>query len=166
MQDLKTGHLVGGIPARQQRVELAVVWIGPLVCLGVVALLASANIEAEGVAFGGERSPAPQAVALKSAIDGIRGGDVPLHLYGMGGVLGMLLSLSGIAGLGVLVGLSMYLPLAYLLPYGLGCLLQVICSKVKGARWTESWGVPFAAGMLVGEGLLGIVFAILDLFAG
>lgn len=58
----------------------------------------------------------------------------------MGGLLGALLSLSGIAGLGVLVGLSMYLPLMYLLPYGLGCVIQMAVSKWKGAAWAESWG--------------------------
>ena len=77
----------------------------------------------------------------------------------MGGLIGVLLSLSGMAGLGVLVGLSMYLPLMYLLPYGLGCILQMIVTKLKGSNWTESWGVPLAAGLIVGEGLLGVGFA-------
>lgn len=160
MQDLKTGALVGGIPYRQQMTELAVVWIGPAVCLAVCFLLAAKNEQIFGVPFGPDTdTPAPQAQALQAAIDGIRGGDVPYHLYGMGGVLGALLSLSGISGLGVLVGLSMYLPLKYLLPYGLGCLIQMILSKRKGAAWTESNGVPFAAGLLVGDGLIGVIFA-------
>ncbi|MEM7309406.1 MAG: OPT family oligopeptide transporter [Planctomycetota bacterium] len=164
MQDLKTGHMVGGLPIRQQFLELCVVWIGPLVCLAVVWLLARSNMNEFGAAFGpGTDSPAPQAAALQGAIDGIRGGDAPYHLFAMGGLLGAGLSLSGLAGLGVLVGLSMYLPLAYLLPYGLGCLLQMLCQKMKGAAWTETWGVPFAAGMLVGEGLLGVAFAIWSL---
>ncbi len=164
MQDLKTGHMVGGMPARQQFLELATVWIGPLVCLGVVHVLATQNLETYGVAFGMDEMPAAQAVTLQSAIDGIRGGDVPYPLYGMGGLMGILLSMSGIAGLGVLVGLSMYLPFAYLLPYGLGCLIQMLFTKLKGSGWTESWGVPFAAGMLVGEGILGVFFAFLQVF--
>ena len=167
MQDLKTGHLVGGSPLRQQFLELCVAWIGPGVCLAVVYLLASNNMDSFGVYFGeGTDSPAPQAAALQGAIDGIRGGDAPVSLYGMGGVLGALLSFSGIAGLGVLVGLSMYLPLMYLLPYGLGCLIQMVMSRAKGAAWTESWGVPFAAGMIVGEGLLGVIFAGIQVLGG
>jgi len=167
MQDLKTGHLVGGSPLRQQFMELGVVWIGPAVCLATVYLLAQRNLGEFGVAFGpGTDSPAPQAMALGGAIDAIRGGDAPVELYAMGGVLGALLSLSGIAGLGVLVGLSMYLPLKYLLPYGLGCLVQMLMKRVKGAAWTESWGVPFAAGLLVGEGLLGVVFAAIQVARG
>ena len=69
-------------------------------------------------------------------------------------------------GLGVLVGLSMYLPLAYLLPYGLGCLIQMFCQKRKCRVWTENWGVPLAAGLIVGEGLLGVVFAAIQVLGG
>jgi putative OPT family oligopeptide transporter len=167
MQDLKTGHMVGGIPARQQMMELAVVWIGPIVCLATVWLLAEKNQAVYGAPFGpATDTTAPQALALQSAIDGIRGGDLSYQLYLMGAVMGGLLSLSGIAGLGVLVGLSMYLPLMFLLPYGLGCLLQMACRRIKGSAWTESWGVPFAAGMLVGEGLLGVVFAGIQVLGG
>lgn len=164
MQDLKTGSMVGGRPLRQQVLEMAVVWIGPAVSLAVVALLARSNNEKFGEYFGpGTDMQAPQAAALEGVINTIRGGDAPVELYGMGGVLGVLLSLSGMAGLGVLVGLSMYLPLKYLLPYGLGCLIQMFFTRVKGASWTESWGVPFAAGLIVGEGLLGIVFTAIQL---
>ncbi len=157
MQDLKTGHLVGSRPARQQLVEMGVVWIGPIMSLFVVWLLAQRNLEAVGVAFGpGTDMAAPQAAALEAAIESVRGGDAPVHLFGMGAILGAILSFSGLSGLGVLVGLSMYLPLIYLLPYGLGCLLQMLCKAGLGADWTERWGVPFAAGLLVGEGLMGV----------
>ena len=158
MQDLKTGHLVGSRPAKQQIVEVASVWIGPLASIGVVWLLAQNNLETYGVAFGSATEmEAPQAVALQGAIESFRGGDAATHLYGMGGVLGAILSLSGLSGLGVLVGLSMYLPLVYLLPYGLGCLIQMFTKASFGSGWTERWGVPFAAGLLVGEGLVGVL---------
>ena len=167
MQDLKTGHLVGASPRKQQILELLAAVIGPAVCILVVTLLAARNTQEYGVPFGpGTDSPAPQADALKGVIDGIRGGDAPIPLFAMGGVMGALLSFSGLAGLGVLVGLSMYLPLMYLLPYGLGCLIQMRLTKSKGAAWTESMGVPFAAGLIVGEGLLGILFAGIQVLGG
>lgn len=164
MQDLKTGHMVGGIPIRQQKVELAFVWIGPIVCLATVVLIAKANILQFGEAFGpATETPAAQADALRGAIDSLRGGETPVALYGMGGILGILLSLTGFGGLGVLVGLSMYLPIVYLLPYGLGCLIQMVVKKTAGARFAESWGVPFAAGLIVGEGVLGVIFAAIQI---
>lgn len=164
MQDLKTGSMVGGIPRKQQLIELSVSWVGPAVCLATVALLATTNYDEFGVHFGpGTEMPAAQAAALEGVINTIRGGDAPVEMFGMGGAIGVLLSLSGMAGLGVLVGLSMYLPLAYLLPYGLGCLIQMLFKKLKGATWTENWGVPLAAGLIVGDGLLGISFAFFKL---
>jgi uncharacterized oligopeptide transporter (OPT) family protein len=160
MQDLKTGSMVGGQPIKQQMIELSVSWLGPAVCLATISLLATSNITKFGVPFGpGTDMPAPQAAALEGVINTIRGGDAPVEMYSMGGIIGILLSLSGMAGLGVLVGLSMYLPLMYLLPYGLGCLIQMLVTKAKGPAWTESWGVPLAAGLIVGEGILGVGFA-------
>ena len=167
MQDLKTGHLVGASPMRQQFMELCVAWMGPAICIAVVYLLARNNMDSFGAYFGdGTDSPAPQAAALQGAVNSVRGGDAPVPLYAMGGTLGALMSLGGMTGLGVLVGLSMYLPLKYILPYGLGCLLQMLVARIKGAPWTESWGVPFAAGMIVGEGLLGVLFALFGVLGG
>jgi putative OPT family oligopeptide transporter len=167
MQDLKTGHLVGASPRKQQTLQILAAVIGPAVCILVVTLLAARNVQEFGVPFGaGTDTPAPQAEALKGVIDGIRGGDAPVPLFAMGGIMGALLSFSGIAGLGVLVGLSMYLPLMYLLPYGIGCLIQMWLSRKKGNAWTENMGVPFAAGLIVGEGLLGILFAGIQVIGG
>ena len=166
MQDLKTGHLVGARPARQQMVEMTVVWIGPLVSLAVVWLLAEQNLQSVGVAFGaGTETAAPQADALRGAIESVRGGNAPTHLFGMGSILGIILSAAA-PGLGVLVGLSMYLPIVYLLPYGIGCVLQMFSKAAFGAGWTERWGVPFAAGLLVGEGLLGVLVTAVNLSYG
>jgi uncharacterized oligopeptide transporter (OPT) family protein len=156
MQDLKTGYLVGATPIRQQVVEFSFVWIGPIVCLGVIAVLWSS------FGFGpGHNLTAPQAQALQAAVEGVLGGDVPWAKYLGGAVIGGLLGLTGIAGLGVLVGLSMYLPLAFILPYGLGCVLQIVTSRLKGTGWTESRGLPIAAGLLVGEPLVVLVQSLL-----
>ncbi len=148
MQDLKTGHLVGAMPIRQQTVELAFVAIGPVVCLAVLHVLAS------GPGIGPESKLnliAPQAQAVVATVDAVEAGAVPWAKYGGGAAIGGLLSLSGFPGLGVLVGLSMYLPLPYILTYGLGCLLQVAAARVVGRRAAEDWGLPFAAGLLAGE---------------
>jgi len=156
MQDLKTGHLVGAIPIRQQIVELCFAAIGPIVCLAVIAILW------KSFGFGPDHNlSAPQAQALQAAIDGVIGGEVPWPKYLGGAVIGGVLGLTGVAGLGVLVGLSMYLPLAYILPYGLGCVVNMGFVKARGARWVENKGVPFAAGLLVGEPLVVLLQSIL-----
>lgn len=156
MQDLKTGYLVGSIPLRQQIVQLCFVGIGPIICLIVIALLWTS------FGFGpGHDLTAPQAQALQAAVEGILGGEVPWPKYLGGAVIGGLLGLTGVPGLGVLVGLSMYLPLAYILPYGLGCLLNMASARIRGMRWIEARGVPFAAGLLVGEPLIVLLQSVL-----
>jgi putative OPT family oligopeptide transporter len=156
MQDLKTGHLCGAKPIKQQIAELATCWIGPVVALLVVSLLWQAY------GFGpGTKIPAPQATAVRATIVALRGGEAPIGKYILGGVLGAFLSSSGIPGLGVLVGISMYLPLYYILMYGIGCISVVAVERGKGKEWSEENGVPFASGLIVGECFVVLVMAIL-----
>ncbi len=154
MQDLKTGFLVGAKPIRQQAMQIAVTWIGPIISIVVVYLLTQSN------EIGSKHLPAPQAKALNSTIDAIIGGDVPLPKYVGGLLIGGLLSCFGVPGLGVLVGLSMYLPMEYILPYGVGCLINLVVVKIKGSRWSEEKLLPVAAGFIVGEALVNVVVSI------
>jgi len=156
MQDLKTGYLVGGIPVRQQVVQIAVAWIGPIVAMATIFFLWKSP------GFGpGKPLPAPQADALRAMIDGVVGGNVPVERYLAGGALGAVLSLLPVGGLGVLVGLAMYLPFPITLGYGIGCVINIILEKVKSNRWIEEKVVPFAAGLIVGEALTELGYSIL-----
>jgi uncharacterized oligopeptide transporter (OPT) family protein len=167
MGDLKTGYLVGAKPRRQQTVEMVSVAIGPVICMLTLTLIAAVNMKQTGIAMGpGTPTTAPQAQALQAVITGVQGGDMPYALYGLGAALGMLLGLGSFAGLGVLVGLSMYLPFLYISTYGIGCLLNMLVSKIKGRSWAEEWGVPLAAGLIVGESLLQLTINIIVLAAG
>jgi len=159
MGDLKTGHLVGAQPRRQQIVELIATGLGPIITMAVLVVITKANMGTFGVPIGpGTDTTAPQAQALQAVILGVQGGEMPYALYGFGSLLGILLGLGSFPGLGVLVGLSMYLPFFYIATYGIGCVLQIVLSRFKGARWCEHWGVPFAAGLIVGEAVLALIF--------
>jgi uncharacterized oligopeptide transporter (OPT) family protein len=153
MQDLKTGHLVGARPLRQQLTQLGTVWLGPLVSMGVLLVIQHVY----GV--GTEKVPAPQAQALQAAIQAVQGGQVPYARYAAGALIGGLLTLAQGGGTGVLVGLSMYLPIAYVLPYGLGCLLG-LAAETWNKRWADETGLPIAAGLLVGDSLAGVLVAL------
>ena len=167
MTDLRTGHLVGAQPRRQQVLELLVVGIGPLVSMLVVLLIAEANRQSFGAAFGPETpTTAPQAQALQAVITGVQGGEMPYALYGFGALLGALLGLGTFSGLGVLVGLSMYLPFAAIATYGVGCVVNMAVARWKGRVWAEDWGVPFAAGLIVGESLLAMAVNMIVLATG
>lgn len=151
MLDLKTGYLVGATPRMQQIGQFAGAWLGPIVVIGVIFVLQNA----EGYGLGSEKLPAPQAQALASTIDGIMGGDVPTQKYAAGAILGGVLS-ALMGGLGITVGLGFYLPFNIVLTYSLGTLAREISDRTKGKTWSEEVGIPIAAGLIVGEALVGV----------
>ncbi|MEM1184302.1 MAG: OPT/YSL family transporter [Planctomycetota bacterium] len=167
MADLKTGYLVGAKPIRQQAVELSVVGIGPVVSMLVVLLIVSVNMQTVGIPIGpGTETAAPQAQVLEAIITGVQGGETPYALYGAGATLGIALGLGAFSGLGVLVGLSIYLPFVYIATYGIGVIAAMVMTLTHGKRFVEEWGVPFAAGLIVGEAVLALILNIIILING
>lgn len=188
--DMKTGYLVGAIPRKQQIAQILTCWIGPGIALVTVIVLwnaygfgpnqaevlyqraveggpdALAAYEARGgsptdLAEGVPELSAPQAGALEAAINIVQDGDVPTAKYLTGASLGLLVSLLVSPGLGVMVGLSMYLPFAYMIVFGIGGITNILVRRFKGARFAESKGVPIAAGLIVGDALIGVTNAVL-----
>lgn len=153
MLDLKTGYLVGATPRMQQLGQFIGAWLGPIIIVVLIFVLQQAYT------LGSERLPAPQGQALASMVDGIMGGDVPTQKYLAGAVLGGLLS-SVIGGLGITVGLGFYLPFNIVLTYSLGTLSRELTDRYKGKAWSENIGIPVAAGLIVGEALIGVGYAI------
>jgi len=149
MLDLKTGYLVGATPRMQQIGQFAGAWLGPIVVIGVIFVLNESH------GLGSDKLPAPQAQALASTIDGIMGGDVPTQKYVAGAILGGLLS-AVMGGLGITVGLGFYLPFNIVLTYSLGTLAREMSDRIKGKTWSEEIGIPIAAGLIVGEALVGV----------
>ena len=158
MLDLKTGYLVGATPRMQQFGQFIGAWLGPIVVIFVIFALH------EAYELGSARLPAPQAQALASTIDGIMGGDVPTQKYAAGAVLGGVLS-ALIGGLGITVGLGFYLPFNIVLTYSLGTLSRELADRIKGQDWSDNIGIPIAAGLIVGEALVGVGDAIRSVLA-
>ncbi|MEL7499168.1 MAG: OPT/YSL family transporter [Planctomycetota bacterium] len=196
MLDLKSGYLVGGVPRRQQMAQFIGAWLGPCVVMVLMLILAasgntkttpsesndpnavvqnqtanetqvaSANPDKIEKGFGSEEIPAAQASALASVIKGLVKGNVPAHRYTAGGILGWLLAVSGLGGIGVMVALGFYMPFNIVLTYTFGCLLRVVTNKAAGHRWAEESGIPIAAGLIIGEALMSVAFAIYKIGEG
>jgi putative OPT family oligopeptide transporter len=166
MQDLKTGYLVGASPKRQQIGQLLATWLGPIVVMALVFVLHKAYGFAGEAGAGEQALPAPQGNALAATIKGILGGQVPVEKYLAGAGLGALLSASGIGGLGILVGLGFYLSFDIVLTYTIGTVLRIVVDWRKGVRFCEEVGIPVAAGLIVGEALVGVGFALFRVFKG
>lgn len=149
MLDLKTGYLVGATPRMQQMGQFMGAWLGPIIVIMVIYVLHAAY------GLGSDDLPAPQGQALASMVNGILGGDIPTEKYIAGAAMGALLSAMQ-GGLGITVGLGFYLPFNIVLTYSLGTLLREITDRKKGKVWSENIGIPIAAGLIVGEALVGV----------
>ncbi|UCG48930.1 MAG: OPT/YSL family transporter [Phycisphaerales bacterium] len=160
MLDLKTGYLVGATPRKQQMGQFMATWLGPVVIMVLIFVLHKAY------GLGSKELPAAQATALAETMDAILGGKVPLDKYAAGAGLGALLSASGIGGLGILVGLGFYLPFHIVLTYSIGTVIRLLVDWKKGLRFSEEVGLPIAAGLIVGEALVGVGFAFYKVVVG
>ena len=148
-QDLKTGYIVGATPRLQQIGELIGAIVSAFAIGGVMYLLNSA----------------PQATLMKMVVEGVMGGTLPWVLIFMGVFIAIVVEVLGIPVLAFSIGL--YLPIYLSTPIMVGGVIKwFIDNKRKYANDQErkdasDRGVLYAAGMIAGEGIVGIVLAIL-----
>src|SRR4029453_11779242 len=88
-QDLKTGFLVGATPAKQQLGQLIGAAFACWAVAGTVLLLGNTYT------FGDKEIPAPQAVLMKTIIEGVLAGSLPWGLVLTGGGLSIAAMLCG-----------------------------------------------------------------------
>ena len=158
-QDLKTGFLVGATPKKQQ--------IGELIGVAVSAVAIGAILYLLSNAWGGYGSndlPAPQAVLMKMIVEGVMGGNLPWNLVFVGVFIALVVEVLGIPVLPFAIGL--YLPIYLSVPMMLGGLLRWYLEKRKYASEkdkndTVQSGVLYSSGLIAGEGIVGILLAVL-----
>lgn len=156
-QDLKTGHILGATPWKQQIGELVGVTVSALAIGCVLVLLHKAW------GFGSDAISAPQAMLMKVIVEGIMDGGLPWHLIGVGAAIAALLAFLRVPVMPVAIG--MYLPVGLSVTMFAGGLMRWGVSRMQG-EWTanvEETGTLFSAGLVAGEGLCGIILALLAL---
>ena len=156
-QDLKTGRLLGATPWKQQIGELVGVTASALAIGGVLVLLHKAW------GFGSDAISAPQATLMKVIVEGIMDGGLPWDLIGIGAAIAAVLALLRVPVMPVAIG--MYLPVGLSMTMFAGGLLRgaVARRQGEGASKVEDTGTLFSAGLVAGEGLCGIILALLAL---
>lgn len=153
-QDLKTGYILGATPKKQQIGELIGAVISALTIGGVLILLDSAW------GFGTEALSAPQATLMKMIVEGVMDGNLPWTLVFIGVFIAIVIEILGIAVLPVAIGL--YLPLELSATIMVGGLIRHFVDKKNQTEDGEAGsGVLFCSGLIAGEGLVGIILAIL-----
>ncbi|WP_294909141.1 OPT family oligopeptide transporter [uncultured Ruminococcus sp.] len=158
-QDLKTGYLLGATPKKQQIGELIGVIAAALAIGGTLYLLDSAW------GFGTQELAAPQATLMKMVIEGIMGGNLPWGLILIGVFLALFIEILGIPVLPFAIGI--YLPVQLNACIMVGGLIRLFFDRMKESdkkKGIINDGILFCSGMIAGEGLVGIILAILAVF--
>jgi putative OPT family oligopeptide transporter len=179
LQDLKCGYIVGATPWRQQVMLAIGATASALVMAPVLNLLASAY----GIGVPTETHPdpliAPQATLMASVARGLFGGSLPWPTIGVGAAIGgaiiavdeVLKAKHATFRMPVLAAaVGIYLPLELSVPIFVGGLLAWFCERTLKASSRVTTpaeaerigrkGMLFAAGVITGEALMGIVIAI------
>ena len=153
-QDLKTGYILGATPKRQQIGELLGAVVAAFTIGGVLLLLNSAW------GFGTTELAAPQATLMKMITEGVMNGNLPWALVFIGVFAAVVVEILGIPVLPVAIGL--YLPLELSATIMIGGVIRWIVDKKSADSDNEAGGgILFCSGLIAGEGLVGILLAIL-----
>ncbi len=158
-QDLKTGYLLGATPKKQQYGEIIGVVASALAIGATLYLLDSAW------GFGSAELGAPQATLMKMVIEGIMGGKLPWALILIGVFIAVIVEVVGIPVLPFAIGV--YLPVQLNACIMVGGLIRLFFDKMKESdkkKGIINNGILFCSGMIAGEGLVGILLAILAVF--
>jgi len=180
LQDLKTGQLVDATPAKQQWALVVGVIAGALIIPPVLDVVNHAYgfLGAPGV-NPAHALAAPQAGLISALAQGVIQNNINWSALGVGGLIGaasvifdevLRRSVKGTRLPPLAVGLGMYLPTMSTLMITVGSLVGYVFER-RAARGpkpeaTKQLGVLLASGLLVGEGLLGVIFAFAVGFSG
>ena len=180
LQDLKTGQLVDATPSKQQWALVVGVIAGALVIPPVLDLVNHAYgfLGAPGV-NPAHALPAPQAGLISALAQGViqhnidwsailTGGAIGIVIIGIDWLLGRMFTHVRIPPLAV--GLGIYLPTSSTLMIVVGSLVGAWfnrrAERSPRAEAIKQLGVLLASGLIVGESLLGVVFAAIVVFSG
>lgn len=159
-QDLKTGYLLGATPKKQQIGEIIGVVAAALAIGGTLYLLDSAW------EFGTDELAAPQATLMKMIVEGVMDANLPWGLVLIGVFISIIIEIIGIPVLPFAIGiyLSVHLNACIMV----GGLVRLLMDKLKREKAQKDAmindGILFCSGMIAGEGIVGIVLALLAVF--
>jgi len=180
LQDLKTGQLVDATPSAQQWALVIGVVAGALIIPPVLDLLQNAYgfLGAPGV-DPARALPAPQAGLISALAQGVIQNNINWGLIRLGGMIGITtivldqlfrVTTKSVRLPPLAVGLGIYLPTSTTLMVVVGAFLgwwfNNRADRAPKPEATKQLGVLLASGLIVGESLLGVVFAAVVAFSG
>lgn len=186
MQDLKTGHMLGATPRKQQIAEIIGVLTGAIIIGPVLSLLHGAfRISQTACQLNPLPSDpmcdkalmAPQAELFGAIVQGAFGGGLNLQMVILGAAIAVVLIRLKMPVMSVAIGI--YLPLGLSVPIMVGGILSHILLRsahlrvdgalrekpspkaIEAAKEVENRGVLIGAGFIAGESIMGVLIAVL-----
>jgi putative OPT family oligopeptide transporter len=181
LQDLKTGQLVDATPWKQQVALIFGVIAGAFVIPPVLGLVNQAYgfVGAPGAELRPHPLPAPQAGLISSLAQGVIAADIDWSLIRIGALIGVaIIALDEILARTtkhmrvppLAVGLGIYLPTQSTLMIVVGAIVGWFfdrrADRTPKPEATKQLGVLLASGLIVGEGILGVVISAIVVFSG
>ena len=171
LQDLKTGELVAATPWRQQVALVLGVVFGAVVIPPVLDLLNTAFTFQGAPGAKATALAAPQAALISAIAQGLLNGNFDWRLIEIGAGIGVVVIIidevlrktkrGGLPPLAV--GMGIYLPMALTLLVPIGALLGWFYDKwaarTSNPEFAQRMGVLLATGLIVGESIMGVVYA-------
>jgi len=174
LQDLKAGYLVGATPWKQQLMQVVGVLSSVLVMAPILMLLLQAYGIGVPTVEHPDPLPAPQATLMASVAEGVFHGGLPWAMVIVGGIIAILVVITDeilkaknstfrTPVLAVAVGI--YLPLGLSSAVLVGGLISHFAARRHAKRGEDGeksmrHGMLYAAGLITGEALVGILMAI------
>ncbi len=180
LQDLKTGQLVDATPWKQQVALVIGVVAGAVVIPPVLDLVNHAYgfVGAPGAELRPSPLPAPQAGLISSLAQGVIAADIDWSLIWTGGFIGVgIILLDEILARTtqhmrvppLAVGLGIYLPTQSTLMIVVGAVVGWFYDKraehSAKPEARKQLGVLLASGLIVGEGIFGVVISLIKAFS-
>jgi putative OPT family oligopeptide transporter len=176
LQSLACGQMIGATPWKQQVAEI----IGVCAAAPILALVVSALHKA--YVIGSADLPAPQAFLMGGVVSGVMTGEMLWPYVIAGAILALLLIIMDLPVLPVAIGT--YLPLYLAVPIFIGGIIRLVVDRIIEKRALKKeeisdWeaaikktgvtprekahrtGLIFAAGLIAGEALMGVICAFL-----
>jgi putative OPT family oligopeptide transporter len=173
LQDLKTGQLVDATPWRQQVALVLGVVFGALVIPPILDLMNTAFTFQGAPGARANALPAPQAAIISTIAQGVLGGSLDWGLIREGAIIGVVAViidevLKASSGKRMhlpplAIGMGIYLPMEATLFIPIGAVLGWFYNRwamsSRSPEFAERMGVLMATGLIVGESLMGVVYA-------
>jgi putative OPT family oligopeptide transporter len=177
LQSLACGQMIGATPWKQQVAEI----IGVCAAAPILALVVSALHKA--YVIGSADLPAPQAFLMGGVVSGVMTGEMLWPYVIAGAILALILIIMDLPVLPVAIGT--YLPFYLAVPIFIGGIIRLVVDRIiekrapKKEEEISDWeaaikkigvtprekahrtGLIFAAGLIAGEALMGVICAFL-----